>query len=74
MEKWGEKKDNRYLLVTLSDTKRNESETIKEFNKIFNQIVETIHADIKPLEAYILIYYVDAFEGELDFHLRQKYH
>jgi hypothetical protein len=48
MEKWSEKKDNRYLLDSLSSTKRNENETIEEFNKMFTQIFQKINENIKP--------------------------
>jgi hypothetical protein len=72
MDKWGEKKDNRYLLVALSSTKKNENETMEEFNKRFSQIVQKLNQNIKPLEQTILIYYLDSFDGEMDFHLRQQ--
>jgi len=38
LEKWGERKENRYLLVALSSSKGNQTETIEEFNKWFDQI------------------------------------
>jgi hypothetical protein len=72
MEKRGERKDNQYFIVSLSNTKKNENETIRNFNKIFNQIVQRLHADIKPLEVDILNNYLDSFESELDFHITHK--
>jgi hypothetical protein len=67
LEKWGERRDNKYLLDALSSAKRNENETIEEFNKKFNQIMQRLHTDIKPPGASILIYYLHSFDGELGF-------
>jgi hypothetical protein len=33
----------------------------------------TLHRDIKPSDAAILIYYIEAFEGEMRYALRDKY-
>jgi hypothetical protein len=52
--------------------KENENETIEEFNKRFNQITQKLHQDIKPPKATILIYYLDSFDGELGFQIREK--
>ena len=43
-----------------------------EFNKKFNDLVNSMHKDIKPLEASTLIYYIEAFSGDLDYQLRDK--
>jgi hypothetical protein len=56
------------MLSALTIVKRNENETIEEFN----EIVQRLYIDIKLLEAAILIYYLDAFDGELNFQLRQR--
>jgi hypothetical protein len=56
------------MLSALTIVKRNENETIEEFN----EIVQILYIDIKLLEAAILIYYLDAFDGELNFQLRQR--
>ena len=71
-EGWGECKDNRYLSAALSTVKRNENETLEDFNRKFNQIVHKLHNDIKPPEATILIYYLDAFDCELGFQTWKK--
>ena len=63
--RWGDKKENRHLLASLIETKKKENETIEEFNKKFNDLVSRLHKDIKPPDASILIYYIEAFEGEM---------
>jgi hypothetical protein len=71
-EKWGEKRDHRHLLAALNTMKKNENETMDEFNKRFNELVSSMHQDIKPPESAILIYYIEAFSGEMRYQLRDK--
>ena len=56
----------------LTETKKKENETIEEFNKKFNNLVSRLHRDIKPPDASILIYYIEAFEGEMRYQPRDK--
>jgi hypothetical protein len=72
IEKWGEKKDHCQLLAALNSIKKNENETMDEFNQKFNELVSSMHTDIKPPNDAILIYYVEAFGGEMRYHLRDK--
>ena len=60
------------MLVSLTETKKKENKTIEEFNKKFTDLVSRLHKDIKPLDASILIYYIEAFEGEMIYRLRDK--
>jgi hypothetical protein len=71
-EKWGEKRDHRHLLAELNTMKKNENETMEEFNKRFNELISSMHQDIKPPESAILIYYIEAFGGEMRYQLRDK--
>jgi hypothetical protein len=43
-----------------------------EFNKKFNDLVKKIATNIKPSDVAILIYYMEAFEGEMRYALRDK--
>ena len=70
--RWGDKKENQHMLAALTETKKKENETIEEFNKKFNDLVSRLHKDIKPPNASILIYYIEAFEGEMRYQLRDK--
>ena len=42
------------------------------FNRRFNELVKSLPQDIKPPEKAILIFYVQAFEGEMRYQLRDK--
>jgi hypothetical protein len=71
-ERWGDQKKNRYLLASLSTSKKKENETMDEFNKNFNDLVKSLPIVIKPPPASILIHYMEAFEGEIIYQLRDK--
>jgi hypothetical protein len=45
---------------------------MEEFNKRFNELISSLHKDIKPPETSILIYYIEAFSGEMCYQLRDK--
>jgi hypothetical protein len=45
---------------------------VDEFNKRFTDLVKSLPADIKPSDAAILIYYMEVFEGEMRYALRDK--
>jgi hypothetical protein len=71
-EKWGEKKEHRHLLAALNTIKKNENETMEEFNKRFNELISSLHKDIKPPYTNFLIYYVEAYSGEMCYQLKDK--
>ena len=60
-----------HLLAALTNTKK-ENETMEEFNKKFSDMVGRLHVDIKPSDTSILIYYIEASEGEMRYQLRDK--
>jgi len=45
---------------------------VVEFNEKFSNLVKNLHQDVKPPVAAILIYYIEAFEGEMRYALRDK--
>jgi hypothetical protein len=71
-ERWGDQKENRFLLASLSSSQKKENETMDEFNKRFNDLVKSLPTNIKPSDTTILIYYMEAFEGEMRYALRDK--
>jgi hypothetical protein len=71
-DRWGDKKDDRHLLAALNSSQKKENETMEEFNKRFNDLVESLPQTIKPPDASILIYYMEDFEGEIRYQLRDK--
>jgi hypothetical protein len=68
-DKWLEKKDVWFLLSALTNIKRNENETIDEFDKRFDNIVQDIPQTHQPTADTILMYYMNAFQGNFSFFL-----
>jgi len=72
IEIWEDNKEHRHLLAVLHSIKKNENETMEEFNKKFNELVTSIHTDYKPPTTSILIYYIEAFNWEMRYQLQDK--
>jgi hypothetical protein len=71
-ERWGDQKENRFLLAALISSQKKENETMDGFNKRFNDLVKSLPTNIKPSDTAILIYYMESFEGEMRYQLRDK--
>jgi hypothetical protein len=71
-KRWGDQKEHRFQLNALTTIRKKENETMVEFNTKFNNLVKSLHRDIKPPDAAILIHYIEAFEGEMRYALRDK--
>lgn len=71
-EKFGDKKEERNLLNAINHIKKQENETVEEFNKRFNDIVKALPDDIKPQDKSLLIYYVDACNVDTSYEMRRK--
>ena len=69
---WSRKLDGKFLLHQLFDIKKKENETVHEFNIRFDKIVGNIPEEIKPKDQAIVIHYLNAFEGWLGYHLKDK--
>jgi hypothetical protein len=71
-KRWGDHKEHRFQLAALHTIRKKENETMIEFNTKFSNIVKSLHKDIKPPDVAILIQYIEAFEGEIRYALRDK--
>jgi hypothetical protein len=71
-KRWGDQKEHRFQLAALTTSHKKENETVEEFNTKFNSLVKSLHDDIKPSDVAVLIYYMEAFEGEMRYALRDK--
>jgi hypothetical protein len=64
-KRWGDQKENRFLLDARTSSHKKENETMEEFNTKFNNLVKSLPNAILPSDTAILIYYMEAFEGEI---------
>jgi hypothetical protein len=52
---------------SLMKVKKKENEIVREFNMKFQKLIDKILEDIRPKGGVVLLYYVNAFEGNLGF-------
>jgi hypothetical protein len=60
------------LLMQFNQIKKKENETVKEFDARFDNLYSQIPKDLCPPEATILLLYLNAFEGQFGFILKEK--
>lgn len=71
-EKFGDKKEDRFLAKAIRIIKKKENETCEEFNKRFNGMLREISTDYKPTEKMLLEYYLNAFNPDTSYELRRS--
>ena len=60
------------MLTALHSSHKEDNETMEGFNRRFNELIKSLPQDINPPENAILIFYVQAFEGEMRYQLKDK--
>ena len=72
IEDWSSKPDNRFLLNHLFEVKKKVNETIHEFDVRFDKLVSNVPQDLRSTEQFILILYLNSFEGWFGLNLKKK--
>ena len=65
--KFGEKKEPRDQLVSLTNIKNKDTETMDEFNTRFVELSKTIPTNYAPTTPTILVYYIEALSGKMQY-------
>jgi hypothetical protein len=60
------------LLIQFNQIKMKENETVKEFDTRFDNLHSQIPKDACPYDAYALLFYLNAFEGQFGFILKER--
>ena len=60
------------MLNALHSIKRNENETMEEFNKNFKDLIPSMDDEFKPPDKSISVYYIEALNRERRYQLRDK--
>jgi hypothetical protein len=71
LRKWGDKKDDLYDMTKFSNLRRKKGETVSKFSQIFNRMYQKIPNDIKPDERLANVTYVNSFDADFCFILRE---
>jgi hypothetical protein len=72
MDKWSHKQDNVFLLKSVSFIKKDENESMEEFNSRFMKAYYKIPHTVRPNLASALIFYIEQFDGLFGVFLKQK--
>ena len=70
--RFGEKKEPRHQLASLTNIKKKDTETMDEFNTRFTELSNAIPTAYKPLAPTILVYYIEALSGKMQYQIRDK--
>jgi hypothetical protein len=68
----GKEKESIFLLNALTSVKRNENKTMDGFNSRFDKSVHDIPHNLQPTLATILLYYLNAYQGQFNVFLNQS--
>ena len=70
--KFGEKKEPRHQLASLTNIKKKDTETMDEFNTRFTELSKAIPTAYAPTAPTILVYYIEALSGKMQYQIRDK--
>jgi len=71
IKQWGDRRDYIYYIIEFGALKRNNGESILDFNKIFNKMYSRILDEIKLTEASAKITYSNAFDENFSLILKE---
>jgi hypothetical protein len=71
-KKWGDEKDKALLFSQFDKIQKHEQELTREFNARFDALVEEFPHYMKPLEVLTLARYLNAFQEQFRFLLKDK--
>ena len=72
MKKWVEKKNPLQILDDYNALKMNPTEYLQHFTARFNRIYDSIPKNIKPPPGLALPHYLDGFNPNMAYHLRER--
>jgi hypothetical protein len=72
LNRWEVKKNPLQILSEYENIKRNQGETVQDYCIRFNNIYNTIPIDIKPPQGLDLIKFLDSFDVDMSYQLRER--
>lgn len=69
-DKYGDKREGKYLFKELNSIKKRENERVEEFNQRFNGILKDMTQDYKPPDKTLLEQYLEAFCVDTSYEIR----
>jgi len=72
LKHWGDKKDLLYYHTEFGNLKRENGESLSDFNKRFNHMYSEIPTEVKPTHTSVKLTYVNAFDSDFYLLLRER--
>ena len=72
LKHWGDKKDFLYYHTEFGNLKRENGESLPDFNKRFNRMYNKIPAEVKPTPTFAKFTYANAFDSDFCLLLRER--
>lgn len=70
IEEFGDHRDPSFATHELTSIKKNMNEIVKEFNKRFNKVLNKIPKDIRPVDPFLITFYLTAFDVKTNYEIR----
>jgi hypothetical protein len=71
LKRWEVKKNPLQILSEYENIRRNQGETVQDYYTRFNNLYNTIPAKIKPPQSLELIKFLDGFDADMSYQLRE---
>jgi hypothetical protein len=72
LKHWGDRRDFVYYITKFGNLRKQNSDSVSDFTKIFNRMYSKIPAEIKPSDASAKITYSDDFDSDFCLLLRER--
>ena len=72
LNRWEVKKNPLQILSEYENIKRNQGETVQDYCIRFNNLYNAISADINPPQGLALIKFLDGFDVDMSYQLRER--
>lgn len=72
-DKYGDKREGKFLVKEFNTIKKKENEMVVEFNQRFNKLLKDMTRDYKPPEKTVLETYLEAYHVEVQYEIRRAH-
>lgn len=64
LEEFGDHNDPSFASHELTSIKKNQNESVAEFNKVFNKVLNRIPIDVRPVDSFLINFYLSSFDSK----------
>jgi len=72
IEQFGDHNDTSFASHELPSIKKNTNESVSEFNKRFNKVLNRILRETRPVDSFLIDFYLSAFDSKTHYEIRSQ--